>query len=733
MITENATSALFLVDRCGYPTYLNAAAEAMFGYTLEEVRGASLHFAIHHTRPDGTLYPIEECPIHRAERDQGRRESYEETFIRKDGRLVPVAATTSPIVRDGVAVASVLEMRDLTGEREAGEQIEKFAALVETSTDFVAMSDLGGHGLYVNPAGLELLGLAADAVAQTTILDWCTPETAALFEREAIPRALQGDSYRGEWALRSFDTGDEIPVEGVIFLVRDPQTGSPLALGTVQRDIRSRRQREAERDELHARAEQAAADNALLSLLSDSLERVRTSEERAQRVVAVLTAAELSYVGVHVLEEDGTEVLATSGNFHEHDEGTMRTLPLNARGHTIGSLTIGPSRSGQVGEALAREIATRVAIALDNALLYERELQVSHTLQLGLLGDGLPSVEGVVLAPAYRPGTAALEVGGDWYDAFTLPSGSLALLVGDVVGHGLEAAVTMGHLRGAVRALAPSGSPAHVLEQLDVFVDSLPAASTATLAYVELEPSSGRFRYACAGHPPPLLLASARRSGFLWDGRSVPLGSVLGDRRGEGSGVLGQDETLVLYTDGLVERRNESLEVGLERLASAAIGHTGDVDALVDHVCGALLEGSQLDDDVCVLAVRRPSKPVPFRHELRASPSELAGLRQRLRSWLAEAGVDQEVEQSTVLAVSEAAANAIEHAYGFDGLRDVVVVARVDEDELHVSVEDEGSWREPAERSDRGRGMPIMEAVMEEVVVERQSRGTVVRMRRPAK
>jgi serine/threonine-protein kinase RsbW len=104
-----------------------------------------------------------------------------------------------------------------------------------------------------------------------------------------------------------------------------------------------------------------------------------------------------------------------------------------------------------------------------------------------------------------------------------------------------------------------------------------------------------------------------------------------------------------------------------------------------------------------------------------------------LRSWLAEAGVDQEVEQSTVLAVSEAAANAIEHAYGFDGRRDVVVVARVDEDELHVSVEDEGSWREPAERSDRGRGMPIMEAVMEEVVVERLSRGTVVRMRRPAK
>ena len=104
--------------------------------------------------------------------------------------------------------------------------------------------------------------------------------------------------------------------------------------------------------------------------------------------------------------------------------------------------------------ALAREIAARAAIALDNALLYEREREVSHSLQLGLLGGDAAEFDGVVIAAAYRPGTATLEVGGDWYDAFRLPSGSLALVVGDVVGHGLEAAVAMGQLRGALSALA---------------------------------------------------------------------------------------------------------------------------------------------------------------------------------------------------------------------------------------------------------------------------------------
>ena len=223
-------------------------------------------------------------------------------------------------------------------------------------------------------------------------------------------------------------------------------------------------------------------------------------------------------------------------------------LPLLARGRSLGVLTIriaaGPDWTPVISRSAAREIAARAALALDNALLYERERDVSHTLQLGLLGGALPTFEHVVVASAYRPGSASLEVGGDWYDAFRVENGAIALVVGDVVGHGLEAAVAMGQLRGAVSALAQSSSPAVLLERLDAFVETVPSAATATLAYVELDPETGAVRYACAGHPPPLVVSPDGRTRFLWDGRSAPLGSILGQERAGAEDRLAEGETL---------------------------------------------------------------------------------------------------------------------------------------------------------------------------------------------
>ena len=169
-----------------------------------------------------------------------------------------------------------------------------------------------------------------------------------------------------------------------------------------------------------------------------------------------------------------------------------------------------PPRSSDLGmtAAFADEVASRLSHSLDNALRYEREREVSHALQPGLLGAAPAEVEGVEIATVYRPGSETLEVGGDWYDVFRLGDTTLALVVGDVVGHGLDAAVAMGQLRGAVRALAPTGSPSHVLDALDLFVEQVPQGAMATLAYAELDLEDGRLTYACAGHPPPLLLGS---------------------------------------------------------------------------------------------------------------------------------------------------------------------------------------------------------------------------------
>jgi serine/threonine-protein kinase RsbW len=381
-----------------------------------------------------------------------------------------------------------------------------------------------------------------------------------------------------------------------------------------------------------------------------------------------------------------------------------------------------------IAAAVAREIAGRAALALDNALAYEKERDVSHALQLGLLGGALPQFENVVVTPAYRAGTAALEVGGDWYDAFPLLSGSVALVVGDVVGHGLEAAVAMGQLRGAVSALAQTSSPAELLDRLDAFVETVPSAATATIAFVDLDSATGELRYACAGHPPPLVVSPRGGARFLWDGRSAPLGSMLGDSRAEAVDYLDEGETLVLYTDGLVERRSETIDVGLERLADVArLGALG-APTLADEICDALIEGRAQDDDVCVLTIHRIPSEVMFSRSFRAAPSELAGLREALRQWLVERAVGEDVGRGVVLAVSEAATNAVEHAYGCDGAGIVTVMARLVDDRLVITVRDEGSWREGGSDADRGRGLAIMRAIVDEVTIERDDAGTVVRM-----
>jgi len=523
-----------------------------------------------------------------------------------------------------------------------------------------------------------------------------------------------------------------------------------------------------ERARLQAEAERVAEADAFLALLGESLERSTTVSTRARTLVEALTEERATFAAVH-LGDDETEVreVASAGSLPDDlvDEGRwlrwvghvistgetagadeleshadgpagpsrVLVVPLRARGRSLGAMTLriaaGADWKPVITRGAAREIATRAALALDNALLYERERDVSHTLQLGLLGGALPSFEHVVVASAYRPGSAALEVGGDWYDAFPLEDGAVALVVGDVVGHGLEAAVAMGQLRGAVSALAQSSSPSLLLERLDAFVETVPSAATATLAYVELDPSSGAVRYACAGHPPPLVVSPDGSSRFLWDGRSAPLGSILGHERGEAEDRLAEGETLVLYTDGLVERRTAGIDVGLERLADTTKRLEAGSPRLADEICDALLDGQTQDDDVCVLTLYRMPLASMFTHSFPASTAELAGLRERLRGWLDVNGVSEDVGRGVVLAVSEAGANAVEHGYCCDGTGLVSVRARRDGAELDITVRDEGEWRASGRETDRGRGLAIIRAIVDEMWISRTDGATVMHMR----
>jgi serine/threonine-protein kinase RsbW len=207
------------------------------------------------------------------------------------------------------------------------------------------------------------------------------------------------------------------------------------------------------------------------------------------------------------------------------------------------------------------------------------------------------------VAVVYEPAEVHLEIGGDWYDAFwTQPDRRVALVVGDVVGRGLAAAATMGQLRSATRALIGTGlAPHEVLEALDAYGERHELADLATLVVAELDLVDGALRFACAGHPPPLLLAPDGQVQVLWEGRSPPLGAAM-RARPLASDRLAAGATLALYTDGLYERRGESLATGLERLAGELADQAGAApDQLATVITQRMLAGRHLPDDACLL------------------------------------------------------------------------------------------------------------------------------------
>jgi len=237
-----------------------------------------------------------------------------------------------------------------------------------------------------------------------------------------------------------------------------------------------------------------------------------------------------------------------------------------------------------------------------------REHQVALELQRGLLAGEPPSAPGLEIGVAYRPGVSDLEAGGDWYDAFWLEEGDVvALVVGDVVGRGIEAAATMGQLRSAVRALAAGRpDPGALLDAVEGYSRRHAVGRLATLVYADLELDEGDLRYACAGHPPPVIVPPGEPARLLWEGRSTPLDARPSTPpRGEGACELPAGGAVLLYTDGLIERRSRALDKGLELLvAEVEARRDAPAEALVRGLMRAMLPAGA-SDDVCVLAARR--------------------------------------------------------------------------------------------------------------------------------
>lgn len=388
-------------------------------------------------------------------------------------------------------------------------------------------------------------------------------------------------------------------------------------------------------------------------------------------------------------------------------------------------------------ESYERELATRVAerAALESVIMrsvQHSDREVAVRVQRGLLPDRLLRRPGVDLAARYEAASDALEVGGDWYDAIDLRDGRIGLVVGDIVGHGIDAMISMGRLRSALAALSlHSQGPAALLTRLNEFVGGPNGTGFATVFYAIVDLEEHTITYASAGHPPALLVSPHGETIWLDQGQTEPLyGEVT--RRGEASVALAPGSSLILYSDGLVERRGESLAVGLARLERAASKLAEDQPQTVcDELFQTLVPEPSKDDDIVVLVMKAEMDPGEYHQVFPALPEELRNIRASLREWVSARGLPETVRDDLLICVGEATANAARHAYRDSIGGDVTVRIIVADKSLNVEVSDSGGWREPTTTTSPGWGTRLIESVSEGLTVDRTRQGTTVSFRLP--
>jgi anti-sigma regulatory factor (Ser/Thr protein kinase) len=376
---------------------------------------------------------------------------------------------------------------------------------------------------------------------------------------------------------------------------------------------------------------------------------------------------------------------------------------------------------------LLQMVADRVALATQ-ARLSENDRSAALALQHSLLPGRLPVLSGISFAARYVPGEAE-GVGGDWYDVFSMPSGSVCVVMGDVVGRGLRAAVVMGRLRSTLRSYAiTTDEPGMILSLVDRKLQHFEPAEMATALLAVFDANRDLLRISVAGHPVPVVALPDGTASFL----DVPVDPPLGVRhrgtRRTTDVELPRGAVLCLYTDGLVERRNVPLDDRLDQLK--AVVKSGSPDDVCASVMSSLVGAEAPADDIALLVVRTAADGPGTALDLKfpAIPSSLAQIRGALRRWLLGVEATEAALHDMLVAVGQATANAVEHAYGPGG-GTIAISVELDGADVVVRVADNGQWREPRGYG-RGRGTLIMETTTDHFRVDRGPAGTEVLMRR---
>ncbi|WP_433296881.1 SpoIIE family protein phosphatase [Actinoplanes sp. CA-030573] len=469
------------------------------------------------------------------------------------------------------------------------------------------------------------------------------------------------------------------------------------------------------------------------------ISRLRGLVDAAAAVSTVRTTAEVLDVAarhVQAMTGAGRVVVSATGARAEVDGGAdpaagadqVLALP-DTSGASVGELRVWSGPGGPPDPVVLTQLARLVGLRLENARLYEAEHRIASTLQHSLLPHSLPRVAGAIVAGRYLPGSTEAEVGGDWYDVFPAPDGRLFLVIGDVVGKGVQAAAGMGQLRNALRAYILEGfACGEALTRLNRLVDNLGRQQFATVVCVRVDPVAGRLHYSSAGHPPPVLARPGKAGEFLYHSAlGPPIGALPDAGYPTLEAPLEPGSRLVLYTDGLVEDRRTGIDSGLAELLEDVGRPCDHVEDLLDKLLAKAAHRSRRDD-IALIAVQA-TEPREFVLRLPADPTRLSVLRRRLEDFLGGNGVPEADVFDLTVAVSEAAANAIEHPV--DPLEaQITVEASIEDDAVLVTVRDTGKWRPVAAGGFRGRGLALIGALTE-LSVARGADGTTVTLRRP--
>ncbi|GAA2585564.1 MULTISPECIES: SpoIIE family protein phosphatase [Streptomyces] len=535
-------------------TSVNPWAEHLLGRSEREMLGHDAHDLLHR-HADGSPVPRDRCALRSPLHGVPAEEGSDEYFQRADGTTVPIIWATTPLVRGGRQEGLVLVFHDFSLHRSAAEETEARTAALETLT--------------------AQLHLVAEI---STVL---VPTEGASTTLRRLVRLLVPEL--GQWAAVDVYPGQSDVLERVA--------------------VRS-----------STRPDRARPLRGPMASLPDQARAALTLLVKGDRPVP-LKAEELF--------QDPENPLATTHRvlFERLGGHAAVVVPLRTRHRSYGILTVAraderPAHT-EAEIALLADIGRRVGLVLDNARLYHEQQNVAETMQRQLLTP-LPQVDHLRMAARYWPAESAMEVGGDWYDAFLLGDGVLALVIGDVVGHDLQAAAHMAEVRNMLRALAwdHQEPPSVIMRRLDEAVTNTSDAPMATLVFARVEGAEGgpwRLHWVNAGHPPPLLVARDGETRFLEGGHGPLIGMSATLRLGldwpDTRAELPPESILLLYTDGLVESRDRPIDTGMDQLRHHAGVLARRLEKWsVDDFCDELLARiAPRGDDVALLALRLPA------------------------------------------------------------------------------------------------------------------------------